>query len=163
MTFGEKLKKLRNDNQLTQDELAEKIFVTRTAISKWETNKGYPSIDNLKQLSELFHISIDELISDADVENKRLLDEAQSRKYYWLAVACFALTAISVIVFYFTKLPYLQIISFLGIIGYAVFAWLSKPKYKRTDENKSALSHTLSLVVILVIIIAVVAYSFIGA
>ena len=80
MTFGEKLKKLRNDNQLTQDELAEKIFVTRTAISKWETDKGYPSIDSLKQLSNLFHISIDELISDTDIENKRLLDEAQSRK-----------------------------------------------------------------------------------
>lgn len=38
MTFGEKLKKLRTDNELTQDELAEKIFVTRTAISKWETD-----------------------------------------------------------------------------------------------------------------------------
>lgn len=54
MTFGEKLKKLRIDNRLTQDELAEKIFVTRTAISKWENDKGYPSIDNLKQLSNLF-------------------------------------------------------------------------------------------------------------
>lgn len=40
--FGDKLKKLRADNHLTQDELAEKIMVTRTAVSKWETNKGYP-------------------------------------------------------------------------------------------------------------------------
>ena len=63
MTFGEKLKKLRRENNFTQDELAEKIFVTRTAISKWETDKGYPSIESLKQLSNLFHISIDELIS----------------------------------------------------------------------------------------------------
>ena len=79
MTFGEKLKKLRSDNELTQDELAEKIFVTRTAISKWETDKGYPSIDSLKQLSNLFGVSIDELISDADVENKRLLDDKKSK------------------------------------------------------------------------------------
>ena len=63
MTFGEKLKKLRTDKNLTQDELAEKIYVTRTAISKWETDKGYPSIDSLKQLSNLFEVSIDELIS----------------------------------------------------------------------------------------------------
>ena len=87
MTFGEKLKKLRTDNGLTQDELAEKIYVTRTAISKWETDKGYPSIDSLKELSSLFKISIDELISDDDIQNKRLLDEAQSRKYYWCAMA----------------------------------------------------------------------------
>ena len=46
--FGEKLKKLRTENRITQDELAEKLYVTRTAISKWETGKGYPSIDNLK-------------------------------------------------------------------------------------------------------------------
>ncbi len=43
MTFGQKLKKIRNDNGLTQEQLAEKIFVTRTAISKWETDSEmYP-------------------------------------------------------------------------------------------------------------------------
>lgn len=41
--FGEKLKKLRMEKHFTQEELAEKIWVTRTAISKWETNRGYPS------------------------------------------------------------------------------------------------------------------------
>ena len=51
MTFGEKIRKLRTDNQMNQDELAEKLFVTRTAISKWETGKGYPSIDSLKPVS----------------------------------------------------------------------------------------------------------------
>ena len=50
MTFGEKLKKLRNESGMTQDQLAEKIFVTRTAISKWETNNGYPSIVNRRKI-----------------------------------------------------------------------------------------------------------------
>ena len=81
MTFGEKLKKLRNDNGMTQDQLAEKIFVTRTAISKWETNNGYPSIDSLKEISILFGISIDDLISDVDVENKKVLDNYQMLDY----------------------------------------------------------------------------------
>ena len=75
MTFGQKLKKLRNDNNLTQEQLADMIFVTRTAISKWETDNGYPSIDSFKAISNLFSISIDELISDADIENKKILDE----------------------------------------------------------------------------------------
>ena len=144
MTFGEKLKKLRNDNQLTQDELAEKIFVTRTAISKWETDKGYPSIDSLKQLSNLFHISIDELISDTDIENKRLLDEAQSRKFYWFAIACLAVATVSAVINYFTKIPYLNIISFSGVVGYialiAIQAQVQKNSRKKNGDPVCAFS-----------------------
>ena len=59
MSFGEKLKNLRISNNLTQDELAEKIFVSRTAVSKWETDRGFPSIESLRYLANLFHMSID--------------------------------------------------------------------------------------------------------
>ena len=62
MTFGEKLKKLRTDNGLTQDELAEKIYVTRTAISKWETDKGMPDVNQLLPLSRLLGMSVDLLL-----------------------------------------------------------------------------------------------------
>ena len=161
MTFGEKLKKLRTDNELTQDELAEKIFVTRTAISKWETDKGYPSIDSLKQLSNLFHISIDELISDADVENKRLLDEAQSRKYYWCAIACLAVATISAVVYYFTQIPYINGLSIVGVVAYMVFGILSKPNYKRMATRRTLLiPFIISRLVLAVIIIAVITYAF---
>ena len=67
MTFGEKLKKLRTDNGLTQDELAEKTYVTRTAISKWESDRGYPNIDSLKAISKFFSVSIDGLLSSDEV------------------------------------------------------------------------------------------------
>ena len=76
--FGEKLKKLRMEKHFTQEELAEKIWVTRTAISKWETNRGYPSIDSLKQLANLFDISIDALISNEDIENQKALEKKKS-------------------------------------------------------------------------------------
>lgn len=59
MTFGEKLKKLRIGNKLTQDELADKIFVTRTAISKWETDRGFPNMESLKMLCKVFNVSMD--------------------------------------------------------------------------------------------------------
>ena len=62
MEFNEKLQELRKRRSLTQEELAEALYVSRTAISKWESGRGYPSIDSLKALSRFFSVTIDELI-----------------------------------------------------------------------------------------------------
>jgi transcriptional regulator with XRE-family HTH domain len=62
MTIGQKIKSLRLAHHMTQEDLAEKLFVTRNAISKWEQNRGTPSIDNLQALSALFKVSMDELL-----------------------------------------------------------------------------------------------------
>ena len=67
MTFGEIIKKLRTDKGLTQDELAEKIYVTRTAISKWESGRGFPNIESLKAISKFFSVSLDELLSGEEI------------------------------------------------------------------------------------------------
>ena len=63
MEFGEKLQELRKNKDMTQEELAEALYVSRTAISKWESGRGYPSIDSLKEISKFFSVSIDELLS----------------------------------------------------------------------------------------------------
>ena len=63
MEFNEKLQELRKQKGLTQEELAEALWVSRTAVSKWESGRGYPSIDSLKQISKFFSISIDALLS----------------------------------------------------------------------------------------------------
>ncbi len=63
MEFHEKLQKLRKNTGLTQEELAEKLYVSRTAISKWESGRGYPSIDSLKDIAQYFSVSIDDLLS----------------------------------------------------------------------------------------------------
>ena len=76
MEFGEKLQELRKSKGLTQEELAEALYVSRTAISKWESNRGYPNIESLKEISSFFSVTIDELLSGekilsiADKENK---------------------------------------------------------------------------------------------
>jgi len=67
VTFGEIIKKLRTDKGLTQDELAEKIYVTRTAISKWESGRGFPNIESLKAISKYFSVSLDELLSGEEI------------------------------------------------------------------------------------------------
>ena len=48
MEFNEKLQLLRKQNNMTQEQLAEKLYVSRTAVSKWESGKGYPNIESLK-------------------------------------------------------------------------------------------------------------------
>lgn len=77
MEFGKKLQELRKQKGLTQEELATSLYVSRTAISKWESGRGYPSIDSLKAIAKFFSITIDELLSSdeilkiAEADNKR--------------------------------------------------------------------------------------------
>ena len=67
MEFHEKLQALRRQRGLTQEELAQALFVSRTAISKWESGRGYPSIDSRKAISGFFSVSIDALLSGEEV------------------------------------------------------------------------------------------------
>ena len=63
MEFAEKLQELRKSRGITQEELAEDLYVSRTAVSKWESGRGYPSIDSLKAISAYFSVTIDDLLS----------------------------------------------------------------------------------------------------
>lgn len=67
MELNEKLQELRKQNNLTQQELADALYVSRTAISKWESGRGYPNIDSLKAISKYFSISLDELLSSDEI------------------------------------------------------------------------------------------------
>ena len=62
MTLGEKIKGLRKDTNITQEELAEKIGVSRQTVTKWESDLGMPDVENLKSIATLFNITIDELL-----------------------------------------------------------------------------------------------------
>ena len=64
MKFNIKLKILRNQFNLTQEEMAERLDVSRQAITKWESGEGMPDIDNLKQIAALFETTIDDLVAD---------------------------------------------------------------------------------------------------
>ena len=68
MTIAEKIKKLRKDNNMTQEDLAEKLNVSRQTISKWETNVVIPDADNIVSICKLFNITTDELL-DYKVES----------------------------------------------------------------------------------------------
>ena len=67
MEFNKKLQELRKQNNFTQQELAEKLYVSRTAVSKWESGRGYPNIESLKAIAQVFSVTLDELLSSDEV------------------------------------------------------------------------------------------------
>lgn len=67
MEFNEKIQELRKQKGLTQEELAEFLYVSRTAISKWESGRGFPNIESLKAISKFFSVSLDELLSGEEI------------------------------------------------------------------------------------------------
>ncbi|MBR2385578.1 MAG: helix-turn-helix transcriptional regulator [Clostridia bacterium] len=82
MEFNKKLQELRKQRGLTQEELGEKLFVSRTAISKWELGRGYPNIDSLKCIAKFFDISVDDLLSSKELLSVAEEDNKQKRSCF---------------------------------------------------------------------------------
>ncbi|HDR7708438.1 helix-turn-helix transcriptional regulator [Bacillus cereus] len=84
MIFSERLKEEREKRNWSQNDLAEKIYVSRQSVSKWETGKNYPSIEIIIHLSDLFSITIDELLrSDEELTQKVIEDSKQLAYPKW--------------------------------------------------------------------------------
>lgn len=79
MNFSNKIKEIREKNNLTQEEMAEKLHVSRQAVSNWENNKNYPDIGIIMDISKTFSISLDELIMN-NVSKKLIKDGSETRK-----------------------------------------------------------------------------------
>lgn len=182
MEFNEKLQELRKNKGLTQEELAEILFVSRTAISKWESGRGYPNIESLKAIAKLFSITVDELLSGeellniAEQDNKQrenhirdlifgLLDIsalsllflpffAQKTDNIIKAVSLLSLTSISP----YLKVIYFCVVGFLVLYGILTLA-LQTNEHTFWVLNKSKISLILNLVLILLFIISLQPYA----
>ena len=171
MEFGEKIQKLRNQNKWTQEQLAEKLYVSRTAVSKWESGKGYPNIDSLKDISKLFKITIDELLSSeeiidiAKIENTSNIKRANNLIYGLLdiisvlfiflplyahrtenfvySVSLISTNDISNII----KISYIGILSILSLIGIAelVLNFIDNKKIQRIVNSISLIVETFAI------------------
>ncbi|WP_139693225.1 helix-turn-helix domain-containing protein [Sporolactobacillus terrae] len=90
MDFADKMKKLRKEKGWSQDDLAEKLFVSRQSVSKWEIGQNYPSIESIIRLSDLFDMTIDDLLrSDVALTEKVIQDSKQlahPRLKFWFEV-----------------------------------------------------------------------------
>lgn len=175
MEFNEKLQELRLRKGLTQEELSKALFVSRTAVSKWESGKGYPNIESLKQISKLFSVTVDELLSsdellsiaekDAEQKEKRLrslvfgLSDISALLLIFLpffaeetdgvikGVSLISLTAIS---------AYLKTVYFLLAITTAIFGLLTLvlQNLNIPFKAKNTVSIALNILSVLVFIIS---------
>ncbi len=98
MEFNEKLHELRKQKGLTQEELAQALYVSRAAISKWESGRGYPNIDSLKAIAKFFSVTIDELLSGDEVLT--IAEEEQKQKEKNTRALVFGLLDCSISMFF---------------------------------------------------------------
>lgn len=99
MEFNEKLQLLRKQNGLTQEELAKALYVSRTAVSKWESGRGYPNIDTIKNMAKFFDLTVDELLSGEELLNIATQDNKKKQNRFCDLV--FGLLDISAAMFFF--------------------------------------------------------------
>ena len=174
MEFHEKLQELRKSRGLTQEELAEVLYVSRTAISKWESARGYPSIDSLKEISNFFSVTIDELLSSekmlsiAEKENKANLRSMCDLSFGLLDVCSFILIILplypnrvnefvySVNLFAYTqttllaRLLYWSIFVSLVVAG-AIKLLLTKYRMERYNRIMTGVSMAISVLAVLLL------------
>ena len=177
MEFNEKLQELRKQKGLTQEELAQLLYVSRTAISKWESGRGYPNIDSLKAIAKFFGITIDELLSGNELLTIAEEDSKQKEKHFRDVV--FGLLDCSIAMFFFLPFfgqkadgilqevsilslseiaPYLRTAYFAVVIGTLVLGILTLALQNCHQvfwvRNKSKVSLMLNTIGVLLFIIS---------
>lgn len=116
MELGKQIKKYRNELSLSQDVLAEKVYVSRQTISNWENDKSYPDVNSLVLLSEVFHTSIDNLIK-GDVEVMKEQVRNEDRKEFEKLSQVFAVLFLATMI---TPIPLVHFLSYAGIAIWVV-------------------------------------------
>lgn len=142
MGFSNKLKSEREKRGWSQEELAQKLYVSRQSVSKWENGKNYPSIEVIIDLSNLFDITIDALLkNDEDLKEKIIQDSKQSTNLSWQSKVLFIVGMIMAIIFVSTmkhgEINWLSIGETTGgTFAFLIFIYFfSQQIEKRTHKN----------------------------
>ena len=177
MEFNEKLQELRKQKGLTQEELAEKLYVSRTAVSKWESGRGYPNIESLKAIAKFFSVTVDELLSTGEVLTIAVEDSKRKEKHfrdltYGLLDICIAMLlflpffakdadgiiqSVSLIalggVQPYLKIAYFAIVILMIVMGVLTLA-LQSCQWAAWIKSKTTVSLTLGAMAVLVFVIS---------
>ena len=136
MELGNKIKYYRGEKELSQEELAERVYVSRQTISNWENNKSYPDINSIVLLSEIFEISIDNLIKGDVEQMKKEINTEDVKKLNFYATMMVILMLAALILL----MPMLKFIGLYGFIPYfvlvacAMFFAIKVDKIKKDND-----------------------------
>lgn len=112
MELGNRIKKCRESINLSQEELADKIYVSRQTISNWENNKSYPDINSLKLLSNVFDVSLDNFIKGDIEEMKKKISDNDLKEYNRLSI----IYIMEFLVMLFSAYPLFKIFKIMGVV-----------------------------------------------
>ena len=118
MELGKQIKKYRSELSLSQDALAEKVYVSRQTISNWENDKSYPDVNSLVLLSEVFNTSIDNLIK-GDVEVMKEQVRSEDKKEFEKLSQVYTILFFAMLI---TPIPLAKFLNFVGIAIWVVLA-----------------------------------------
>lgn len=136
MELGNKIKYYRGEKELSQEELAERVYVSRQTISNWENNKSYPDINSIVLLSEIFEISIDNLIKGDVEQMKKEINSEEVKKLNFYATMMVILMLVATILL----MPMLKFIGLYGFVPYfvlvacAMFFSIKVDKIKKDND-----------------------------
>lgn len=135
MEIGNQIKKYRSELKLSQEQLAEKIFVTRQTISNWENEKNYPDIKSLLMLSSLFGISLDILVKGDIEEMKEQIKETDIKKFDRYG-NIYTILLLAMII---SPIPLVRYLHVMGIVIWAVLAVITLFVANRVEKVKKEL------------------------
>jgi transcriptional regulator with XRE-family HTH domain len=99
MNIGQRIYKIRQQKNITQEQLAKDLAISRQAVSKWESGKAIPDIENLMYISSLYGVSLDELIKGDDKVGQKIVADANAKKWHKLSILFFAALLVYIIWF----------------------------------------------------------------
>lgn len=136
MELGNQIKHYRNEKGLSQEELAERVYVTRQTISNWENNKNYPDINSIVLLSEIFEISIDNLIKGDLEKMKKEINSEEVKKlnFYSLMMAILMIAAIISLVPLIKFIDVYAFIVYFALLACALVFALKIEKIKKNND-----------------------------
>ena len=134
MELGKQIKKYRSEKALSQDALAEKIYVSRQTISNWEDDKSYPDVNSLVLLSKVFNVSLDQLIKgDMEKMTEQINNSADRKEYEHLSLA-FTVLLLAIII---TPIPLVHFLSYVGMVIWIVILEAGIIVAYRVEKKKS--------------------------
>ncbi|MFL0248280.1 helix-turn-helix domain-containing protein [Candidatus Clostridium stratigraminis] len=134
MEIGKQIKKYRAEMELSQDELAERIFVSRQTISNWENNKNYPDVKSLVLLSSLFCVSLDILIK-GDLEKMKAKIKTEDKASFKRDSTTFSVLMLSMIVL---PVPLVKFLGYTGAIVWVLIAIITIYYAIRVEKHKKS-------------------------